>query len=455
MDLRRNSVGSVRADFLRNSLVLAILALFACQSQAIIYWSASSGNAAGFSWRNGGSDKYLAGMSEPAFINGDTFQFNPASFTATSSGGIPAAKSDTVYIDIIADTVIEGIKVTETGLYNITGTGSVRASGSVKVINLSQYAELTKKFETQPTMPITAGTGSWSGGTTISDIGWSYIRVIITNSLVATSTGTNSTAFINKSETTPGQGAMNVQIIIPEPATLAIFAMGILVFPLTKKYRKQLALFVICVWGFAFTNSAHAAVAWDVPDGYNTCIQWENGQSTHGLFGEPVVDQSCTFIFAPTDFIASAPGSSDGIGDTLIFDVIVQPGYVITAVGAIESGEFVIMGNGVVNVSGCLTITNLINNTVLPVVNIGITPDMPATTEDYVCWSGSAAVGDLKFTHIRIMVSNLLTAIADDTSASLIWKTAFAVPVTVQPIPEPATVALLAFGSLAFVVKKK
>jgi len=457
MDSRRHCVGSVRSEFLRLYLILAVLAVFTAHSQAIIYWTASSGSGTGFSWQNGGSDKGLAGFGEAVLVGGDTFQFTPASFAATSSGGIPAAKSDTMYIDIIADAVISEIKVTETGFYSITGTGSVRAAGSVTVVNLSQYNELKSKLDMSPSMPRTSGSGSWGGSTTISDIGWSYIRIIIANSLVATSTGAGSSAFISKSETTSGQGAVNVQIILPEPATLAIFAMGILVFPLTKKYGRQLTLIAICALGFVFTNSADAAISWNVPSGYNACIQWENGQSINGLFGQPLVDQSCTFIFAPTGFIASAPGS-ENTGDTLIFDVITQPGYVITAVGAIESGEFVIAGSGTVNVTGSLTITNLANNTTLPIANINVTPSMPVSLEDYVCWNGSVSVTGLELTHIRISVSNLLTAIADDTSAALIWKTVFAVPITVQNIPyvpEPATLALFALGSLVFAVKKK
>jgi hypothetical protein len=453
MNQRRSIIASIRSDILRIPLILVAVMLFAVQSQAVIYWTSSSGSASDFTWTNGGSDKGLYG--EPT-VSGNTFEFIPASTFQAASKGNTVLTYDRLQFDITVDPgqTILGVKISEQGEYGIIGTGKINAFGAITIINLDQNNTITSQFQTEPTMSITSGSGTWSGEAEVALTGWSHIRVIITNYLTASSSA-GSSAYINKNKLGAGTGdddSINVEILIPEPATLAIFALGILVFPMTKRRAKHLAIIAICVMGFIFTSSADAAIAWDTPSGSSATFEWENGQSDNGFFGQPLLDAGGTFIFAPTNFFATS--TNGNVNDTLTFDIIAKPGYVITGIGINESGEFVIIGDGQVEVTGDITITNLVDGSSLPTSGINVTPDMPASGEGYNYWNGSASLTALNLTHIRIAIASYLNASAVSGYAALV-KTTFAIPVTVQAIPEPATIALLAFGSLAFVVKKK
>ncbi|MCE5340809.1 MAG: hypothetical protein LLF92_06735 [Planctomycetaceae bacterium] len=448
MDLRRNVIAPIRSGIPRFHLILAILMLFAVQSQAIIYWSASSGSGTGFTWANGGSDKGLYGNPE---INGNTFEFTPGTDFQATSNGNTVLTYDRLQFDITVDPgqTILGVKIAEQGEYSITGTGSVNAFGAITIINLDQNNKITSSFQTDPTMSITSGSGEWNGQAEVALTGWSHIRVIITNYLTASSPA-GSSSYISKNKFGAGtdDDSINVEILIPEPATLAIFALGILIFPVTKRHSRHIAIIAICAMAFMFTNSADAAIDWDTPSGSSTAFDWENGQSDNGLFGQPLLDTDGAFIFAPTNFYSTS--ASGNANDSLEFDIIAKPGYVITGIGVIESGEYVIIGDGQAEVIASITIQNLVDGSSVPTANINV----PISGEGYSFWDGSVSLTDLNLTHIRIAIASYLNTSAVDGYAALV-KTTFAVPVTVQALPEPATIALLAFGSLAFTVKKK
>lgn len=439
---RRNTSTEIVRSCLSLSFLLIISALLLSsgQTQAVIVWSNPSGNANSFTWENGLSDKGLYG--NPA-VNGNSLTFTPTGFIAQCSG-VPSSKNDRLQFDIIAKPGLSilGIIISEQGDYSVSGTkGWVSATGSVTVINLTQNAELKSAFTPSTNSKITSGSGPWIGTAEINDIGWTHIRVIITNNLLANGTG----SFIEKNQLGAG---VSVQILVPEPATLTIFAMGLLVFPLTKRYRKHIAVIIVLICGFSFVNDANAFTSWSSPSGSAGNLEWQDGGSKMGLFGDPVVDQSGTFIFTPSDFFASS--FDVPIEDTLIFILNTKPGFTFSSVDVTSSGEYLIIGDALVNVIGSINIINPADNTNIDSQSINVS----ANTEGYDFWTCAASITNLNETQIKIAVPIALSASTSyDDSASLIWHTSLAI--TFTTIPEPATIALLTMGLSVFIGRKK
>jgi hypothetical protein len=433
--------------------LLFVFLSFAAQSQALVQWAGGKdhGTADYFTWQNGGSSKGLYGNPTETPDIDNAFTFAPVNFTAQSVVGKAGLITDALQFEISAidGKKILGINIAEEGNYKIVGNGKVTATGTIKIKNLETNVEIATPLQMTPSMPkiSTSGTliGDWSGiaNVDISSLNWSHISVYITNQLMAT--GPDS--YIQKSHVGTGtDGAMNIQILIPEPATLAIFGMGILLFPITRKRANlTVILFIMCTLCFASTSNA------------TSYVQSESSTSTNSLFGPVILNNDNTFIFSPSDFCASATGSSNATYDKLVFDIAVLPGYEITSIGLIESGEYLIMGNGQVDVAGKMTIKD--NDKGGAFVNDAdvVIPNMPASTLDYVYvyWNGSGLIGNLHLTHISIVVDSTLNALADDFSGAVIWKTSFAIPVTIQAVPEPTTIGLLMLGLTVFIGRKK
>ena len=207
--------------------------LFASAAQAAtIPWSNPSGATSTFTWANGGNDTNLFGS--PTVI-GNSFVFFPSNFKAQSSNGVADQKSDRLEVDIVAKPgfTLQGLNVQEFGDYGILGTGSVQAFGSIFATNLLNATIQADSLHTTPAMPITAGSGQWSGTETIDYTaqGVTAIHIVLDNVLQANS-GANSTAFIEKKVADIG---IKIEVIVPEPASLGLLAFAA---PLFIRRRK-------------------------------------------------------------------------------------------------------------------------------------------------------------------------------------------------------------------------
>ena len=432
-------------------ILIFLIGSFIFSTPACAFYSWPDGENQFFKWENGGSQNGRFGTPT---ISGTTFQFSDLDFLAETNSGFVKV-DDVLRFDLIAKSnyKILGLKISEYGEYGITGTGRVSASGKITVTNLDQWQEETDLFAISPGTSITSGSGNWSGTAEVDMApGWSRVQVIITNNLIAISQG--SYVFIEKTEFGTSQG-VNIEILIPEPATLTIFALGSLVFLASKKRPgKFIFAFLLICLSYICTSNADAA-SWTNDNGAGVNFTWQNGQSVNGLFDNPRLDGlGNTFIFAPPAFESSSFSDSLLVMDTLEFELIAAPGYIITQINIHESGEYLLLGNGFINVTGQLTITDLdtelTSNTLME-----LTPGMPVISEGYNEWSGLAVITGLNSSRIRVSVSSSLFTSADDGSYALVRKTAFNIPVTLQLIPEPATVALLALGSIIFIGKKR
>jgi hypothetical protein len=193
-------------------------------------WSNPAGASDSFSYANGGD---INGNFGDPFVSADTFFFINANFQVNAANGTTDSESDTVSFDVTADPglVFSLIRVTAFGSYAATGPGqnSVDIDGS---LSLTENGGLNRNWigplNTNPTFPKSDEQGGWSG-LAVVDITFEFpvphneLHVAMANDVVAI-TGTG------------GSAEMNVQfqdlkiefIVIPEPASLSVLALGAL-----------------------------------------------------------------------------------------------------------------------------------------------------------------------------------------------------------------------------------
>lgn len=211
---------------------------------------------------------------------------------------------------------------------------------------------------------------------------------------------------------------------------------------------KKTNVFALGLILFAF-SATQANVLWSNPGGSGGFFDWQNGQSLNGLFGDPTLIGGNTLAFFPSNFRAeSIDGLADSIYDSLEFELIAHPGFSFQNIAITEYGDYGILDNGQVQVSGGLTITNLDTMDILTATinNDLLTP----VTGDVLPWQGWTLlnIGQPNWTHIKITFENGLLAISDDGSIAFIEKKVLGNAITLQviPVPEPATVAMLSIG---------
>jgi hypothetical protein len=229
MSLRRSYMISSCLYFPFTALLLFSLIPFLASDikAAVIPWD-SNGAGNGFYWANGGSDKGLFG--NPTLTNGNTLHFSPQNFSAESTNGKTSIKYDSLQVDIIAKPgeFIKSIRIIANGHYDIDTAGKISDSGAIFATNLSQYEVCNATFLLNPVMPVTSATllsGDWNGQAAVNLPGWTYLRIVLNNNLIATSLK-ESQSYIDKT-------SFDIQIdtinnSIPEPTTICMLGIGAL-----------------------------------------------------------------------------------------------------------------------------------------------------------------------------------------------------------------------------------
>jgi hypothetical protein len=210
-------------------------------------------------------------------------------------------------------------------------------------------------------------------------------------------------------------------------------------------------------------QNAQALTYWTNSSGSATNFDWANGGSNNGLFGDPnpVGD---TLAFSPSNFSAqSSDGLTDFVSDTLEFELTAHPGLSFKSITITEECDYVISvldeenGQGSVQATATLSINNLDTSDVLGNLIIDSTP-IGSSSYLFGIWEPEAElnINQQDWTHIKITLTNDLKA--DTTglgSNALIEKKEFGTTISIQMVPEPATIGLLALGSLVLLGKKK
>jgi hypothetical protein len=204
----------------------------------------------------------------------------------------------------------------------------------------------------------------------------------------------------------------------------------------------------------ALASSAFAVVPWSQPSGSspNNVFSYSGGQSTNGLFGDPVVTDS-GFFFFPTGFLVTSTGGTPASAADKGQVLVTVPAGSQLALSLIELGDYSILGGGANAATGTITATVVAASGPTPIgtiladtfTNLHSTPGNQSGL-----WNGTASISiPSDVTQIRIVFDNLLNATSTPTGTSTIDK-----KVSVIIIPEPATLGALLGGAL-FLLRRK
>lgn len=215
----------MRSVFLRTLVASSVFAVAGSVFASPVPWSSPNGSTLDYNYSNGQSANGLFG--DPTVFNG-SFLFFPQNFKAVSSNGSTGHADDSVSFDITVKNgkAVTGVTVNELGDYSITGTGTINIGGSLSVTDLAPPGPpvtTTSLLASTPGSPITtttSTTGNWTATATTTNLpnGWTVFHVNLTNILDA-STGPGSVATVQKKI---AQGAIEVSIIVPEPASIGL-----------------------------------------------------------------------------------------------------------------------------------------------------------------------------------------------------------------------------------------
>lgn len=204
--------------------------------------------------------------------------------------------------------------------------------------------------------------------------------------------------------------------------------------------------------------TANAWVPWTNGNGSADFFDWENGGSANGLYGDPTLVGGDTLVFFPSMFRAeSIDGVPQTTWDTLEVDLIARAGFEFTEIIITEIGDYGITGTGSVDALGNLDVHELSNNQAVsePLMT---SPGFPLNAGAGQ-WDGSID-SDLttlpeKWQLIHITLTNTLIAESDVGSTSFIQKDVVGSAVALTFVPTPGTMALLAFGGLVAVRRRR
>ena len=216
--------------------------------------------------------------------------------------------------------------------------------------------------------------------------------------------------------------------------------------------RKVLFRFTICIFCVQFAAvlpQAEATIMWGNQSGSADYFDWINGQSIHGLFGDPQLVGGNTFLFFPSNFRAeSSNGVPDTVSDRLEFELVAHSGYNFSGINITEYGDYGVFGTGYVQAHGNLSVENMITSEALSDILVSNPVSPIISGQGDFSAEASIAINSPSWTHLRVILENNMIAISSPGSTSFIEKKILGNAIALEIVPEPASIAILSMGTL-------
>ncbi len=211
----------------------------------------------------------------------------------------------------------------------------------------------------------------------------------------------------------------------------------------------------------ALGSSSAFAGAWTSPAGNAASFSYSNGQDINGLFGDPSVFGDG--LFFQTSFLANASnGATQSLTDTVSFDVVSNPGLSFSSLSVQAFGSYSVTGDATnsVDVDALLSMDE--NTGLLRNFSGALVTDVafPVQGEASGLFSGEATV-NFEFifptpsNDIHIALQNNVLAITTAGGTAEVNLNFQNLTLDFGIIPEPASLSLLAFGSLGLIRRRR
>ncbi len=206
-----------------------------------------------------------------------------------------------------------------------------------------------------------------------------------------------------------------------------------------------------------------AQTPWNNPSGSADQYDWAGGQNSDtNFFGSPSNFGGDDLYFLDSDFSADADDAdtADSATDTMDVDLIAHAGKKFLSISIFEWGDYNITGGAGNNVSADLDLSGTaVGHPMSPFVDdflFGASGDSAGT----IAWNDDAtlllefAVPDV--TSLHITATNTLLAISDGVGGTAsVQGNLVLLGISVTLIPEPASLSMLAFGSLVVLRRRR
>lgn len=162
---------------------------------------------------------------------GDGLLFFPTQFAAVSGAQASASSTLTMNIRAQSGLFLESITLEAVGDYAIIGVAQASVTASLDVTDVTPGTNgiFSTSAVVAPATPYTAGSGQYSGSTTVNlaGLGISEVKISYVNTLTAAAQG--GSAFIQNKVFNGPQISAKAGPAVPEPSAALVFAVGALI----------------------------------------------------------------------------------------------------------------------------------------------------------------------------------------------------------------------------------
>lgn len=218
--------------------------------------------------------------------------------------------------------------------------------------------------------------------------------------------------------------------------------------------RTSIISAAVCIVALAGVAQA-SPFPWDVPAGSQSTYDYSNGQTLNDHFGSGVAIPT-GFLLFPSNFAANANNNgSDSLSDTASVVLTSHPGQQFSNFSANLIGTYSILGDGDVNSTAQLTITNL-DTMETELGSLTFTPAFPVSSGTGVFTAVGNVMLPSGWTNVGLDLDASVLANAGQGSSAFIQieNGSIGVETAVIPLPAAILVAPLA-GAIAWRARRK